>query len=390
MRWIVLVWAVGVMAWGCGGDGGVDGTCGDGVLQGFEECDDGNDDPYDGCHECRLWEPPSGEPVTVTEPLVWQWVEVDGARCRDGSPAGFAVNMHPEADKVVIYLEGGGACFEEFTCGVNPANTPVDRRSPIGRGIFDRAHPDNPLADWHWVYVHYCTGDVFAGTREDVMVPEVGVQQFVGYDNVGLFLDRIVPTFADAELVLLTGVSAGGYGAAANFQRVVRDFQGVPVVMLDDSGPPMSRDYIAPCLQAMWRELYGFERSMLADCGAACPNGDDYVLDLSENLVTRYPDATGGLFSHTEDYIIRLFYGFGLGDCALNPLLMPTDAFGAGLDHFRGFIGQRTDRFGTFYAEGWEHTCIVGDCFYETVAEGVALTDWVGELVSGSTSHVGP
>jgi cysteine-rich repeat protein len=28
--------------------------CGDGLLQPGEECDDGNDNPYDGCDECRI------------------------------------------------------------------------------------------------------------------------------------------------------------------------------------------------------------------------------------------------------------------------------------------------------------------------------------------------
>jgi cysteine-rich repeat protein len=390
--WLVSAMAVaGVGAWGCGDDGSGSGqdVCGNGVVEGYEECDDGNDDPHDGCHECRLWEPPAGAPVSVSEPLTWEWVEVEGARCRDGSPAGFAINTSPGATGLVIYLEGGGACFNELTCGtVNPSNTPASMRFPGGNGIFSRSDERNPVADWHMVYVPYCTGDVFAGTAEDVMVPNVGVQQFVGYENMGHFLDRIVPTFGDVDQVLLTGISAGGFGAAANAKRVQRDFQDVPVVLLDDSGPPMTNEYIAPCLQNWWRELWGFEGSILADCGAEC-SPDDYVIDMTDHLVRHAPDRVGGLFSHRQDFVIRFFYGFGDQDCSRSLPISPQ-VFEAGLDDFRGFIQDRADNFGTFYIDGEDHTCISGSCFYAAEADGVPFTDWVADLLDGTTSHVGP
>jgi cysteine-rich repeat protein len=401
---LVSVWMVG-----CGDDEGPVGGdadvgtdageaayCGNGVVEGFEECDDGNDDPFDGCHECRFWEPPSGDPIEVSEPLTWEWFEIEGSRCRDGSPAGISVNMSPGASGVVIYLEGGGACFEAITCAANPTHIKEDasglaeaRRFPGGGGIFNRSDERNPVADWHMVYVPYCTGDVFAGTAEDVDVPNVGVQQFVGYTNVGLFLERLVPTFADVDQVLLTGVSAGGFGAAANAKRVQRDFQDVPVVLLDDSGPPMTNEFILPCLQEQWRTLWGFDDSILADCGAEC-RADDYVIDMTAHLLRHAPDRVGGLFSHRQDTIIRFFYGFSHNDCqGTIPLTEAT--FEAGLADFRGFIEDRADNFGTFYIDGLSHTCITNQsCFYETEAEDVALTDWVADLLDGTTSHVGP
>ncbi len=50
--------------------------------------------------------------------------------------------------------------------------------------------------------------------------------------------------------VLLTGISAGGFGAAANYPQVARAFAPVPVYDLDDSGPPGAEDpYLPKCLQ---------------------------------------------------------------------------------------------------------------------------------------------
>ncbi|MFW6067769.1 MAG: pectin acetylesterase-family hydrolase, partial [Myxococcota bacterium] len=377
---------------GCGGEDAAP-VCGDGRVEGFEQCDDGNDDDLDGCTtECLEWSPPAGEPITVEADHTWEWVPVEGAVCRNGDPTGFAVNFDSSSSRVMIYLEGGGACFENFTCGTNPRTFDPEEWGGRSGGIFDRTHPDNPVADWNFVYVPYCTGDVHAGLAEDVEVPGVdGLQQFVGYRNVGLFLERIVPTFPDAEVVLLTGVSAGGFGAAANAEQVQRDFGSTPVVLLDDSGPPMSSEFIRPCLQAQWRELWGLERTMLADCQWDCPDPDDFVLDLAAHIAGAHPENAGGLFSHRQDSVIRLFYGFGREECGASiPGTMPAEDFERGLADFRGFMQDRADNFGTYHIEGESHTCIGGGCFYDTDEAGVPLTDWVADLIDGQVAHVGP
>jgi hypothetical protein len=163
----------------------------------------------------------------------------------------------------------------------------------------------------------------------------------------------------------------------------------VPVVLLDDSGPPMTNEFVLPCLQEQWRALWGFDESILADCGAECST-DNYVIDMTDHLLRHAPDRVGGLFSHRQDFIIRFFYGFSFNDCA-GTLPMRAEVFEDGLADFRAFIPGRADNFGTFYIDGENHTCITNqDCFYGTEAEGVPLTDWVGDLLDGTTGHVGP
>ena len=44
--------------------------------------------------------------------------------------------------------------------------------------------------------------------------------QFVGRSNMLKFIARIVPTFIDAPIVLLTGSSAGGLGALMSCNQV--------------------------------------------------------------------------------------------------------------------------------------------------------------------------
>ena len=238
----------------------------------------------------------------------------------------------------------------------------------------------------------FCTGDVFAGNHPDATVDGVmGTQQFVGYANVGLFLDRLVPTFAHASQVLLTGSSAGGFGASANGARVADAFDPIPVVMLDDSGPPMSEMYVPPCLQQQWRDLWGFDSTLLAECGADCPNRDDYETDLTRHLVKKRPNGVGGLVSALSDSVITIFYGFGLNNCnPATPLpMMPASEFAAGLADFRDLVGELTTHFGTFYVADTHHTWL-GDSHFQTVVNGVKLEDWVGQMIQGQTSNVAP
>jgi hypothetical protein len=89
-------------------------------------------------------------------------------RCSDGSEFSFWVReANPE--KVVFFFRDGGACFSAETCAPEDAryNTTITK-GPGEGGVFDFADERNPFADYSFVFVPYCTGDVFIGnvTRE--------------------------------------------------------------------------------------------------------------------------------------------------------------------------------------------------------------------------------
>ena len=121
---------------------------------------------------------PTGMPIMAPE-RTWTWVDFADAKCRSGSAAGVSVNLNPSSKRVMIYLEGGGACFDSQTCGANPDS--VGSQNPGASGVFDRTRSENPVADWNYVYVPYCTGDVHMGAKKDGQIEGVsGTQQFVG------------------------------------------------------------------------------------------------------------------------------------------------------------------------------------------------------------------
>jgi hypothetical protein len=334
-------------------------------------------------------------PVSMTDPA-WQWIEVAGSVCRNGSIAGFHVNRADTRKGVLLYLEGGGACYDMQTCTVNPDSTwqlpPVD-------GLFARGQAQNPVADWTFVYVPYCSGDHYIGDAEDVAVPGVpGVQQFKGRRNMELLLERVTADYADASRVVLSGTSAGGIGTLMSYRLVQEAFGSTPVTVIDDSGPLLSKEHVAPCLAALRRELWGVERTVIADCGEHCLDEDNWQADYALYNLESIPRASGLIVSR-QDAILRSFLGIGSNggknDCQGSLLMTTLDAasFGAGLFDLRERIMQRSSRFGTFFPNSMQHGWVVFPGLYTQTAgeDGVTMIDWVRAILdAGPTTHVGP
>ena len=352
--------------------------CGDGILDPGEQCDDGNDDPFDGCladcTEVELLDPPA---------LEWEYFEIEGTRCLDGSTAGFGVNYNPDSPNVMIYLEGGGACFND-ACDFTAFSIPF---VPPSDGVFDRDNGSNPVSEWTMIYVPYCTGDIHAGDNE----LELGgvTRQFRGYSNITRYLQQWVPSF-QAETVLLTGISAGGFGAALNAAQVADAYgEDVQMVVVDDSGPPLSNDVIPPCLQQTFRETWNLEGTVLADCPTCDP--DDFATGLFDNLVTNYPQLRLGLYSNTGDSIIRTYMGAGWGNgqhdnCEGISTPVPVVTYSNDLIAIRAV---HEDDASTFYRTGLGHTVLrLG--FNLTSVDGVSVAEWMGAVIAGETMHVGP
>jgi hypothetical protein len=368
----------------------------------------------------------SGAAVTGLKPNEWVWVPVEGAYCRDGSKTGFAVNLASSAsDKLVIYLEAGGACMDQFFCG--PMLTPLtfgatefdswkaglgSTPSKADAGLFNRADLNNPVAGWNMVYIPYCTGDIFAGANPDGMVPNVGPQQFVGYTDVRLDLKRIVPTFPGTKKVLLTGSSAGAFGAYANYEQATRAFgSSTSIYVLADSGAPMEAPYVAECAQSQLADLWGKEGA-LADCGSDCSNPKTYFLDVVKHLTKTYPTMPFGVVSSTEDQIMGLFFGYGNPGMCKDSNLPTGQLSGAlyteGLKDVEMKLAG-VPNFGAFLFAGTQHTSVETTATLDNGSTNVTpsllqagggapvdagtikLTDWIAKLVNeGKVSNVGP
>jgi hypothetical protein len=320
------------------------------------------------------------------------------------------VHLNSASKKFAIYLEGGGACFNDASCKLLTFDLPS---YVLGQGIFNFTRTDNPIGDWNIFYVPYCTGDVQAGSNPTGYPgPLTGPQDYAGYTNLELYLSRILATVPDATDELLTGSSAGGFGTGLDAALVARNAPAAVerFTMIDDSGPPMSSQYIVPCLQDTLRTVWGLDQTFLKTCGAACPTPDDYVFDWMQYLLDTYakgpfaPKFMGGLISWAGDAIISTFYGFGANDCTVTaPVPLTGAVFEAGLLGFRTQVQSQTNLFGTYFASGTSHTFLLQDSsglvqgvgllggLYDTTVDGVRLVDWMNDLLAHKqAAHVGP
>jgi hypothetical protein len=357
------------------------------------------DDTADGSSSgSDTGEPPwDGEPLPPAEPGQWQWVDIDGTECIDGSPTGLGVR-YGTGEGLVIYFEGGGGCFDFATCSLfyttfaNFDDTAFGLLVPtlLQSGIFDAGQPQNPVRDWSFVYVPYCTGDVHAGDHEMAGVPGFfGSHQFVGYRNFGLDLERIGPTFPAPSHVLVTGISAGGYGAAFNYDRIADAYAyaGVPITLLDDSGPPMSDQYVPACLQERWRDLWGLEQTLPADC-AGCFDAGGWVVDLALYLRAKHEGQWFGMLTSEQDGTIRTFLSGGLNGC--NGGFYSGQNYQAGLYELRDQILAGDPTFASYYMPGIGHTSLPFSGYTTGTVQGVRIVDWVSALLHGTAGHVSP
>jgi hypothetical protein len=325
---------------------------------------------------------PLGMPI-VAPARTWTWIDFPEARCRSGSGTGIGVNWNPGSTKLVVFLEPGGACFSPQSCGQNPAS----RDAMFGNGgIFDRNRAGNPFAEFNLVFVPYCTGDWYAGNNPRGNVPGVGAQQFVGYTNLDLFLDRLVPTFPDATQVVLTGSSAGGLGAFFNASHFARRFGTIPVVAIADSGPPTSTQAMPACFQTLMRTLWNLDATVLADCGADCPKHDDYLVDLTMHYARGAGHSTGILNSY-DDAVDITWYNMGAQACSPPAPSFGAPVFESALMDLRRTGGGSANRFATYYVPSTSHVWLGNDG--ETV-NGTRLGDWVHDLLAGTYHDVGP
>ncbi len=200
---------------------------------------------------CTRADPATEGGATTPQPFgaadgKWTWVPIDGAMCGNGSATGIGVNPTAASKKLVIFLEGGGACYEAKGCtgpkpgashfmGYGASDLAEFAKDEGARGMFDRADAKNPFRDYDFVFVPYCTGDVHAGNH--VKVDGDVTLNFVGQRNVKAMLPRVVANFSAPDKVVLTGSSAGGFGTMYNFWLVDDAFGGKNTMFVDDSGP---------------------------------------------------------------------------------------------------------------------------------------------------------
>ncbi len=300
----------------------------------------------------------------------WTWNAVEGMECGNGAPTGVGVNVGT-SDRVVVFFEGGGACWNGLTCFSAKTAAFIDtgfgetefqaRIDNTSGSLFDRSSSANVFKDDSWVYIPYCTGDVHAGSKVTTYDDGTAVHH-VGLKNAEAALKRIAATWkGKASRVVVSGSSAGGFGAAINYERFAQAFAPTRVDLVDDSGPPIpaSKSVYLP----QWNEAWDLFKAFPADCSGCASDPAAIVPYYS----AKYPSSRFALLSYDHDNVISKFYG-------MNQDEFKTAIEAVATTQFAPLANGRT-----FYVSGTSHT-MLGKL--STASGGTTLAAWLRTMIT--------
>jgi hypothetical protein len=320
---------------------------------------------------------PAGSPTTPALTSGWTKIEPGGDTiCARGTPYAFFV--HPgTVNRLMVYFQGGGACWSAASCATGSpifkdAIADIDNPANSAEGVLDLDNPDNPFKDWSFVFVPYCTGDLYWGDNTQTYTEGRGEEIVIhhkGFVNTTAVVDWIQDNLEEPEKILVSGCSAGGYGSVMGASRIHQLYPDVPLYQLGDSAAGISTADFYQNGSPNWHGAQGASGWVPAD---DTEQTDRTMADLYIGLADLYPDARWSQYNTADDQIQTLFYrGMGgTGDWG-ELMLASIQEIQGGAANFHSYI-----------APGKTH-CITGsDIFYTREVNGVRFRDWVEAMVS--------
>lgn len=315
----------------------------------------------------------------------------DGPICITGSNYSVFTRLGRNPNRVLVFLQGGGACWQ----GLYSCNPVVETQEPplSGEGIWDLKDKNNPFRGYSVVYLPYCDGSVFTGDN-DVVDPEFPfgpVRFHRGLRNLSAGLDVAKQVFPNPKRVTLAGASAGGVGAAAFAPLLSRFVYGNKLrrlTVLNDSGPIVLNPLAASAAAARaadWR----FDQFYPASCAECDGLGQGtalikWRLDNDSRVREVFYDTDGDSTN----------IGFASANAPGFPPLIPFDpangVFGLNQVQYRELIllehgkikAAHPLRYKRFIVSGEDsHTALQSPLFYSQEANGVKLSDWTADFL---------
>jgi Pectinacetylesterase len=308
----------------------------------------------------------------------WEKIVPGGdCACADGSEFAFWEQKADPA-KVVLFLDGGGACFDATTCAFTGSgendfyNWSIRGTNPaMQSGIFDFANPDNPFAEYSFIYVPLCTGDSYLGDVTREYSPELTVEHN-GFVNGTAALDYLAERYPGADQVVVVGKTAGSI-AAPIYGGLVADLlpEAQVTVFGGQSGHfPDDPDFNAEILGERWG-AYATMPDWEVNDGLTARDWGPPRFWIQAGL--HDPEIVLARFDYAYDAnAARALEQLGVDSSTLEMI----DANEAAIEAAGVVLHSYT-------APGEEHGIFDFDRFYELEVNGVRLVDWVEALLAG-------
>jgi glucans biosynthesis protein C len=294
--------------------------------------------------------------------------------CANGTPYEFFVRPVANSQKLLIYFQAGGACWDAATCDddslLYAKGVDYGALETYG-GIFDFNNPENPVADYNLVFVTYCSADVHTGSRDVTFTDQFGIQKlthFQGYVNSKAALQWTFANFPNPERVLITGSSAGAMGSIFFAEPIMSQYVNAPVVQIGDGYVGvMPKEWTGLEVWGTRANLPGALRQPMA-----LSNPANFAMKLYSSSVELWAQHTFAQFTTAADGFQIGYYAVAGGEARDWPDLMWT-----GLSNL-----NQAGNFHSYIADGAEHTILPFDRFYTTQVNGVRFRDWFANLIN--------
>ena len=311
-------------------------------------------------------------------------------------------------NRLVIYFQGGGACWDSKNCLYAPtysqAAPPLaDFDNTTGKGIFDTDNPQNPFKNWFFVYLPYCTGDVHWGANDQPYIDYLGIfdDQFGtidirhrGFVNFQVVLKWIKENFAGPEKIFITGSSAGGYGAIMGFPYVKEAYPNASVYVVGDAANGVVDDYFQNQSIYNWNIqiptwVPGFE-------GGYDPSTK--MEDIYVNFADYYSSSLFGQFTTAWDWNQTFFYNvmMVIGNYSTAP---PPANWVPHVEEWNNYFpvwcawndqmlemsynaADAAPNYKYYIAAGDYHTIMMRPQFYTEDSGGMSFAKWIKAMIN--------
>lgn len=319
------------------------GECEDAGLcaDGDEACQDEEDeeeripDPCIPQTDEAFWGDNGFEPGTaldVPHDGEWHFVPIEGMKCGDGEPTGIFVNFVEESEDFFLFLQGGGICYNNASCGLmegnlsgprpgNP-NLGQDFANSHQRGFFNRDDPENPMRNANMVSIPHCTGDFHLSACLNDYT-NVGKVHQVGRENLKRALKAVVPSVDNIERALVAGFSAGGVGVTGNFHLIAEAFEtrfAPEWTLIMDGGPLFPKPHFSEAGQQAILEKWDIGEYIGSFCESCLEDGFHKLYETNHEL---HPNLRSAVVCSYSDSVAFALYGLinnNLGLLFSNPL----------------------------------------------------------------------
>ena len=320
----------------------------------------------------------------------WYRITPEGALSADGSPWHGMFRKGTE-NKVLIWFYGGGMSLNEDMAS-HPSSFYASRLGHDGaerRGM-GSDNLLNPFHTWTVLAIPYSTADLHLGAGEFTWSDQNGSEKTLfhhGYSNFKAYMEKAMPYLETPEALIISGYSAGGFGAAMLADEIITDYfpETENCTLYVESALLLRRDW-----QQIAEEVWHAPEHLLSHTVS-----DNLMLDGLRQLSQHHPGVKILFSSSIRDYILSAFQNyFATGE--MNFSSLSGDVYLQNLRHTASEL-QKLPNTALFLwkeyyllADLTAHTYSDADTFFLYKLDGEStLADWLLDAVSGNLYSLG-